>query len=333
VTGTFAWIGVGAFVVHFSFVIQLNMLNSTLLLLLAFLALAFLSSPVQCKKPSYPYIYVSFHGGKNGVDNIYKYDTKGNLVEKNILQGENSIKSLRSMAYNPNQPDNLYITNADDSNSRVLEFGPCSSKKGHRQYIKDLVSSKQSNFIQHPYGLVFANTVRGEILYVSNQNTNLVTSYTTDNGTFEGVAATVAPNDVRGLAYDNSTGFLYFANKEGNLMEVYDTNRGTINASQALSVADPISMFIDDDQHYAYISSNGDDSVVVYNLKTGKKVATFKSKNLNHPAGSTIIDGTLYVVSQNEKAVEAFDLTTGKSEGVIIKNLPDAPEQLLRSSC
>jgi hypothetical protein len=34
-----------------------------------------------------PYLYVTFHGGKNGVQNIYSYDLSGNLINQNVLSG------------------------------------------------------------------------------------------------------------------------------------------------------------------------------------------------------------------------------------------------------
>jgi len=290
-------------------------------------------SCICASSSNYPYFYLSLHGGKSGTNDIWKYDSNANLVQQQVLNPGGNQISLRSMAFNPAAPTgNLYIANADNHDSRVIEYSACKSD-GTRDFIKDFVTSDSSNQILHPYGLAFGYDSNGNELYVSSQDINLVTSYSTNDGSFTGVTYKIAPNDVRGLAFHNSTATLYMADKEMNQMVAFNVIEGVVDPANTLAANDPISMFIDEDSNYGYISSNGDNSVLVYNLNTHKLIQTLTDPNLSHPAGSTVINGTLFVVSQSANGIVSFNLNTWASNGLVISNLQDAPEQIVRTAC
>lgn len=80
-----------------------------------------------------------------------------------------------------------------------------------------------------------------------------------------------------------------------------------------------------------FVGSKKDNEIHEFNAETWKKVETYKSHDVSHPAG-LVCHGTdsLYVVSQDDNTIVEFDLKNGKS-WVVVENLPDVGEQLILS--
>jgi len=127
-------------------------------------------------------LLVTFHGGSEGITNVYAYDTTtGQLNTASALQSAPlSGAELRGMVYTAfNEDSYLYVVNGAKGTSTIICFdppapgssvydfsyvgeflGPSLSKKGHFE-----------NSIGHPYAMVFNGTT---LCYVSNQDTNVV---------------------------------------------------------------------------------------------------------------------------------------------------------------
>ncbi len=127
-------------------------------------------------------LLVTFHGGSEGVTNVYAYDTAtGQLNTSQALQNASLTDAeLRGMVYAAfNENSYLYVVNGAKGASTIMCFqapapgpsayqfnfvseflGPSLSKKGHFE-----------NSIGHPYAMVFDGTA---LCYVSNQDTNVV---------------------------------------------------------------------------------------------------------------------------------------------------------------
>ena len=47
----------------------------------------------------------------------------------------------------------LYLADANDKDPSILLYGNCDSNTGRREFIKNIITSKDSSAVSHPYGL------------------------------------------------------------------------------------------------------------------------------------------------------------------------------------
>ncbi len=124
--------------------------------------------------------YVSFHGGeeKNSLNNIHVYSTEGTelrkaLNKKSIPAGVN-LRELRGFVFGPDK--NLYVVNAYFEYSEILKFEGALNKDGQHDFLAVFAKrhADMNPGLDHPFNAAFDS--EGD-LYVSSQNTNLITRY------------------------------------------------------------------------------------------------------------------------------------------------------------
>jgi hypothetical protein len=117
-------------------------------------------------------LLVTFHGGKNLVNNVYAYnDSGGDPLEKAVLKGaDNCLKDgeLRGLVF---AFGHLYVANGRKDSNTILRF----KGAGTRYEFNGVFASREGvsaiNSLLHPYAVIFDGST---YCYVSNQDTNVV---------------------------------------------------------------------------------------------------------------------------------------------------------------
>ena len=264
--------------------------------------------------------YIVLHGGDDGIgDNIWSYDTSGNLVSDTVLDtSQVHLQELRGFVVLPN--GDLYVANAYKEDSAILHFGPAKDRQTPRQFLSVFTSTRTSPGLKHPFNLVVGPD--GNI-YACNQDTNAVTRYYGPGSSHvPGTpmpppkpdypldiflqSARVVPTgvkEIRDILFAPD-GFLYVADEDRNEVRQYDGKNGeylrTIaNHNDGLDA--PVHLLTSPDQTHLYIGSSQNDKVFRYHFSTGH-VKTFVHSGdggLKATGGMAFgNDGWFYVVSR-----------------------------------
>jgi hypothetical protein len=308
--------------------------------------------------------YISFHGGdeKISLNNIHVYSTDGKklrkaLNKKSLGEGVN-LRELRGFTFGPDK--NLYVVNAYFEYSEVLKFKGALNKDGQHDFAGVFVKrhADLNPGINHPFNVAF--DLNGD-LYVSSQNTNLVARYHGPSGkggqpglpmpfpqsldlnrylppgTFVPSAKLVSNglSDVRAAIFAPN-GDLYVADRAADCVRVYEASTGhflrnLVSGSDQLDR--PIHLLLSPDDHYLFVGSGGNDSILRHDLsrKATSVFVASKSGGLNGPAGMAFgNDGFLYVASRNTREILRYDAKDGRpATNPFIKDLADNPEFLM----
>jgi len=308
--------------------------------------------------------YVSFHGGeeKNSLNNIHVYSTEGTelrkaLNKKSIPAGVN-LRELRGFVFGPDK--NLYVVNAYFEYSEILKFEGALNKDGQHDFLAVFAKrhADMNPGLDHPFNAAFDS--EGD-LYVSSQNTNLITRYhgpaskagqpgipmplpqalgsgaRLPHGTFV-PSAKLAPSgirDVRDVLF-GPNGDLFVVDREADCVRSYEARTGR-HLRDILSKSDqvdkPIHLLFSRDGRYLFIGNGGNDSILRHDIRQGSTSVFIGSKSggLNGPAGMTFGgDDFLYVASRNTKEILRYAAIDGQPDKKpFIKNLDDNPEFLM----
>jgi DNA-binding beta-propeller fold protein YncE len=252
-------------------------------------------------------LLVSFHGGggAGSINNVVAFD--GGTTEDLLSTASTSavvhpLRELRKFLFSPSG-HHLYVANGSKDLNQVLRFTPSSQAGGQWQY-ESIYASDQ---LAHPFDVVFGF---GDALFVSNQDTNVVTSYASANSPadsfVEGFTA------VRGLAYDGTN--LYVADSGNGQVGVYDAGRTKVGDFE---VAQPVHLLYDPANRWLFVGSESGDSVLAWNPATPAAapitVVSGAEPKIDHTAGLALQPGsgrtaTLYVVSRVGRQVLSFPL-------------------------
>jgi DNA-binding beta-propeller fold protein YncE len=117
-------------------------------------------------------VYVSFSGETGSkIQNVGALAADGTYLGL-VLNGVPDAQELRGLAVDA--AGRLYVANAYKKASAVLAFSATINADGYsRDSLGTVVDSASSKALLHPYGLAFD----GETLFVSNQDTNVVSAY------------------------------------------------------------------------------------------------------------------------------------------------------------
>lgn len=133
----------------------------------------------ECESSAPPYLYVTFHGGKNKdrIRNVCKYSRTGCSLGA-VLQPSASFapRSLRGMLL---IDDSLVVAEAHRDSSKIVTYGACDdSHVGRRNMTRIMVSlSNENPGLVHPYGLTAAIRNDKTYLIVSVQDRAEVLRY------------------------------------------------------------------------------------------------------------------------------------------------------------
>ena len=136
-------------------------------------------------------LLITFHGGKDGVNNVYGFSTSdGRLETKAALSvshhDEVKLDELRGMAI---FGGNLFVVNGSKSHSSLLVFqGPPKSGPSF-EFLNTVTGPGQS--IMHPFGVAFEASSLPTHCYVSNQDSNVVARVKLESGKHGEVVGTL----------------------------------------------------------------------------------------------------------------------------------------------
>ncbi len=281
---------------------------------------------------------IGFHGGGSGIENLRSYSltTPPTCTNQAVLQvnasGEPGLYELRGFMYDAG--GNLYVANANKSNSQVLRFMPASGSTSGYAYAYDPTFDLTTNLV-HPFGLAvgFAGN-----LYVSNQSTggqggNVITYYDALNTSQLGQYLGTLPQtfqQLRGIAYDGT--YLYAADTTAGTVTQIDAGRATI-ATIPVAAADHL---LYDGTQYLYVGSESN-GVYRYDTQAGGAPVPFLSDP--SPAIGAVAgfafggDGYFYVADRTGNALNRYPLDFSvfppscQSEGEpFLTGLGDSPE-------
>lgn len=305
----------------------------------------YLNSSIHCLGP--PYLYVSFHGGtkKHDINQIFQYSRNGCLLNANILHHNIGVlprvypRELRGIAVLSD--GSLAVNSAFKSNSQVLRYGVCTETSPRRQFLEVLIGMSQHPSLVHPFGIA----ARGRQVVVSSQDTCSVTLFDLSPNDSSVVGETLVASflpcelngevkGVRGVAFDQR-GVIYVAVKQRQGLVVFNNTApgkplGSFHCDECVGV------FFDESSGFVFAGSSAQNEV--YALEPWpslKKVKTFASKELRHPAGLAIFKDSLFVASQENSVILEFHLHSASFIGTSIStHLPkDAIESIAMSPC
>jgi hypothetical protein len=171
-------------------------------------------------------LFVTFHGGKDGVNNVYGFSTKDGRLETTAAlsaphHGDVKLDELRGMAI---CGGNLFVVDGSKNHSSLLVFqGPPRSGPSF-DYLNMVIGQGQS--IMHPFGVAFEAASLPTHCYVSNQDSNVVARMKLAAGTHGEVDGTLGNgcvSDYLNKLYPAPAQFLdgtFVASQTGNLVNV-----------------------------------------------------------------------------------------------------------------
>jgi hypothetical protein len=308
--------------------------------------------------------YISFHGGEetSSFNNIHVYSTEGKelrkALNKNSVAGGVKLRELRGFVFGPDK--NLYVVNAYFEYSEILKFKGGLNKDGQHDFV-GVFAKRHADMnpgLDHPFNAAFDS--EGD-LYVSSQNTNLITRYHGPTSTIgqPGIpmplpqalssdvrpppgtfvpSSKLAPNgllDVREVIFGPSSD-LFVADREADCVRIYEARTGRYLrnvVSRSAQLDKPIHLLFSPDARYLFVGSGGNDSILRCDMRLSSTTVFVASKfgGLNGPAGMAFgDDGLLYVASRNTKEILRYRVIDGRPDGKpFIKNLSDNPEFLM----
>jgi hypothetical protein len=171
-------------------------------------------------------LFVSFHGGKDGVNNVYGFSTKDGKLETRAAlsvphRDDLRLDEIRGLAI---FGGNLFVVNGSKSHSSVLVFkGPPKSGPSF-EYLDTMIGPGQS--IMHPFGIAFEAASLPTHCYVSDQDSNVVARVQLDagkHGEVDGSLGTGCQSDYLTGLYPSPAKFLdgtFVASRIGDLVGV-----------------------------------------------------------------------------------------------------------------
>jgi outer membrane protein assembly factor BamB len=289
-------------------------------------------------------IYVSFSGETGSkILNVGALSSGGTYLGL-VLNGGGPYDELRGLAVDGG--GRLYVANAYKKGSAVDVFSATINEDGYsRNYLGTLITPKSSKALLHPYGVTFD----GKTLFVSSQDTNVVSSYAISGGSKKmpdaknaAVASYLKKLDPKGGFY--SATFVAsaqpvkvgkktppaVAGKDGGLsMEGFDPQT-VATESHAADAADEALSAKKQSRHSVrgivvagkrlYVADEAKDRVGVYGHKSGKfhgwvsttADASANPNALDKPVGVAVspVSGIVYIGSPGNEAIFAYDPKT-----------------------
>jgi hypothetical protein len=278
---------------------------------------------------------VTFHGGSRGIRRLYSYPDAGGSTGTPYLQGviPEAADGFRDVQFLPAQTGGyFYLANSSKSASQVLQFAP-TAKSSPPPFVSGGADGVCS--LYHPFGLAFDSG--REVLYISNQDSNVVIRVSGPNSASPGTVMAVNPS--------------LTAQYEGTFLP------GTFVASQlalqpkACSAPPPPV----DSEHGGlalspsnvgphgtpsnsvrgvavlgttlYVADEVANAVRRYDTSTGAYLETISHNSLSHPLHLLALGGKLYISveadSDGDALVVAYDPQSQSLSTVVVRSTTD----------
>lgn len=254
-------------------------------------------------------LYVSFHGGTGGVNNIYGYDLANPAATPTTLLPETpQLDELRGFALHGT---NLYVVNANKSLNQLLIYPTSGLSQSPPTGGSILTSQATVNSIFHPFDLTFD---KSNNIYLSSQDSNVVTRMN-DQGQALPNAGYLTENYPTGQFLSGT----FIASDTGELYGLSSPYPPNVPSHQGLSVsiengkvANSVRGVLVHKKHI-YIADEVANTVNVYSLKKGELKGYLSRKKMKSPVHLKINDGLLYIGAG--KSVFTYDLANGVPNG------------------
>ena len=259
--------------------------------------------------------WVSYRGeGRAGLENIGVFNDDGTPREKHPLLLDDSpdaapLKIARGFAL---VGDNLYIANAWRKDSHIAHY----RRHGDTFHFTNvLAKTKDVAAMVHPFDVELGDDGR---LYVSCQDTNTVIAILPETFT----PAPVAKHLRKKFPDGNFLPGTLVASSQGHLPEVGDSPPLNVPAPQGLKVVL--------DEHgkprhsvrgiivhrgHLYVADEAGDAVKIFEVKTGRLVASIKGRRLTKPVHLILHGDTLYIGAAGSGSILAFDIRPKAPQG------------------
>ena len=269
---------------------------------------------------------VSFHGGSSNtsINNLMVVSSSGSspALAPQANGAMPALNELRGILFSSGQ-STLYVVNAYKDFNQILEFSQLGS--GDQWSYNQIYATGKST---HPFDIEFAF---GDDLFVSNQDTNDVVSYSGAGSTGNVFASGFKA--VRGIAYDGKT--LYVADSGANQVYPFSSSEQPANG---FAVDQPVHMLWDGSR-YVYIGSEKDNSVLAWDTTGANStnpavvVPSQKKSVIDHTGGLALDGNNLYAASRKGKQIVEFQLDLSQnppvvkgSAQVVLQDFADDPE-------
>ena len=308
-------------------------------------------------------ILATFHGGSEGVSNIYAYSDSGEVISTGVLNKADDFlhhAKLRDIVF---CDEYLYVVNGRRRKSQIIRF------KGtgiHYDFEAIYTSHEDISSIDHPFAITFDKKLN--YCYISNQDSNVVVRLVLESGkpaplasalpacnkflpgTFvassskklPGVQKTKSIHTHQGLKLDLRNNIiyhsvrsvllyndmLYVCDEQAGMVKIY--NREGILIYKSSNLEKPTHLLVS--KGFLYVSCKK--SIQVASLKN-KVSLSFKPIKTSSGgiSGMTVNENLNYFYAADRKLrkvylynIKSRDLS---EEKVIIENMPDNPEFLL----
>jgi len=283
---------------------------------------------------------VSFHGGSNGLTNLYTAPGKTAVLPTGSGDPALTKAELRGFTLGAGSDSHLYVVNGYKDSSSILQYTPQSGGG----YSCGAVWA--TSHLHHPFDAVWGP---GGYLYVSNQDQATdkkikVTAYDS-SGNYVGDFAS-GFTELRGITWAGDT--LWAADEKGGkgkgalISYQYnsDLKKWPVSSTGSIDVTDPVHVLYDG-SCYVYIGSEKDNSVLALDTTNlGEAPVTVVTSSSSVPIDATgglaiLTDGgTQYmlVCSRKGNAINQYQLNSSSypptvaNAGVFQSNLGDNPE-------
>jgi DNA-binding beta-propeller fold protein YncE len=238
--------------------------------------------------------YISFHGGieHNSRNNIHVYSETGEELGKALnrqsLPDHIELRELRGFGFGPDQ--NLYVVNAYRKASQILRFSGKPNPDGQHDFLNAFVTHHPEHNPQllHPFNFAFSPAGH---LHVSNQDTSCISRYHGPDTERPGSPMPL-PDAIREINEPFPGEFVPSA-------ERWEAGVGVVR-----------DLAIGPDGHL-YVADRDSNSVMIYELNTGKRAGVIQSPELSKPIHLTLDPTTHLLVIGNggNDSVACYDFT------------------------
>jgi hypothetical protein len=282
--------------------------------------------------------YVSFSGeSSTPIENIYALSPSGAVVATDVLDPSATYRELRGMAIGPDL--RLYVCQAHKHASNLLVFGAAAGAGGYtRPYEGTFASPFSSSGLLHPYQGIFGTDGN---LYVSSQDTNVVTAFAGPGGSQPGSALPNAPFLLASYPAGtfNPGTFVAAASAAAGVpaFTPVPADQGGLTFSATGKSSHSVRGLAFDGDGHLYVADEGNNRVGVYAAKTGDFLGAI-TQSTNHSLENPVAlwfdlpSGNLYIGSPGNARVFYFPVAQVPSQDFIAEVLVHDDDRLSKVS-
>jgi NHL repeat len=264
-----------------------------------------------------PGFYVSFSGESSKtsqpITNVYALSADGKTLSTAVLDPGQSYLELRGMAFGPD--GKLYVCQAQKSHSAILQFSATTSSGGYtHSYLGQYATPQSSSGLVHPYQPAFDSIGN---LYVTSQDTNVVTAFQGPTGSQPGSAMPNSP--FLQQSYSSGTfnpGTFVAAQSAAKGVPKFTpvpTSQGGLTFALSGSSTHSVRGLAFDDKGHLFVADEGSNRIGVYDATSGAFLgAITQSGNeaINDPVALffNAANHTLYIGSPGNKRLFTYDV-------------------------